>query len=117
RKAAEVRGHAEAHPEWTLVAQLADGRIVGFVTFRIDSDARAGLGHIGNNAVHPEHQGRGIGKALYERSMRAMREKGVRWVELVTGLDEGHAPARRAYEKCGFWQAMPSVHYFRRIDD
>jgi ribosomal protein S18 acetylase RimI-like enzyme len=116
RKASEVRAHAEAHPEWTLVAELPEG-VVGFVTFRIGSDRASRLGHIGNNAVAPGHQGRSIGRMLYERAMEWMRKQGVEWVELVTGLDDGHAPARRAYERCGFRQAMPSVHYVRRIEE
>jgi len=89
-----------------------DGEIVGFVTACAKGN---GVGEIGNNAVQPAHQGRGIAGRLYERAFEWMRGQGMRFAEVGTGLDPAHAPARRAYEKAGFDRAMPNVTYFRKL--
>lgn len=97
----------EADSKWELyVARLA-GVAVGFVSVRLDPDAR--LGEIGLNAVHPSHAGGGIGTAMYGFALDRMREVGVRVATVSTGGDGSHAPARRAYEKVGFKVGIPSV--------
>jgi ribosomal protein S18 acetylase RimI-like enzyme len=87
-----------------------DGKPVGFVTFTCDANR---VGRIGNNAVHPSCQGRGIASMLYQRALDEMRARGMRAARVVTGGDPAHAPARRAYEKAGFGLPLPSVEYFR----
>jgi len=89
------------------------GAVVGFVSFRID--ARKQTGEIGLNAVHPDHAGRGIGTALYEDVLARMRARGVAVVEVSTGGDPSHAPARRAYAKAGFGPAISSVTLYKRL--
>ena len=69
------------------------------------------IAEIGNNAVDPAHRGRGIGPRMYEHALAFFREHDQKYVELVTGLDDAHAPPRRAYEKVGMRQACPSVKY------
>lgn len=92
-----------------LVAEAA-GEVAGFASYRTDADT--GIGKIGNNAVAPEYQGRGIGTLLYERVLAGMREAGMDVAQVTTGGDPSHAPARRAYEKAGFNRALPSVTYY-----
>lgn len=41
-----------------------------------------------------------------------MKQAGVRLVEVATGGDVGHRPARRVYEKAGF-VALPLVRYYK----
>ena len=77
------------------VAEL-DARIVGFVTCY--ANEQSSIGEIGNNAVHPDAQGRGIGPCMYEYAFARLRERGMRYVKVCTGGDPSHAPARRAYE-------------------
>ena len=36
-------------------------------------------------------------------------------VTVSTGLDEGHAPARRAYERAGFEKHLDSVTYCKML--
>lgn len=95
-----------------LVAELK-GDVVGFVTFR--GDRAAGIGEIGNNAVDPAHQGRGIAPAMYAEVFERLRQQGLRFVKVSTGGDPSHAPARRAYQKAGFETALPHVDYFREL--
>lgn len=38
--------------------------------------------------------------------------EGMKYATVSTGLDDGHAPARRAYEKMGFSKNLPSVKYY-----
>jgi ribosomal protein S18 acetylase RimI-like enzyme len=111
-KAGQVRHHAQNHPDWVIVTEL-DGRVVGFLTFVIRE--QSSFGEIGNNAVDPDHQGRGFGSAQCERALEIFREKGLKHAEVWTGLDDSHAPARAQYEKVGFWQAWPAVTYMREL--
>lgn len=109
----QVRQAFAGHPDCLLVTEVA-GRVVGFITFFVVDPAR-GLGEIGNNAVHPDFQGRGIGRRQYDRVFEELRARGARIVQVTTGLDEAHAPARRAYEAAGFDRELPKVTYFRTL--
>jgi ribosomal protein S18 acetylase RimI-like enzyme len=74
------------------------------------------IGEIGNNAVHPDVQGRGIGPQMYRHALERLRELGMRFVKVGTGGDPAHAPARRAYEKVGFDVQLPGVEYYCRLE-
>lgn len=89
------------------------GRTLGFCAYQ--TDMASGLGEIGLNAVHPEAQGRGIGRALYGAAIDACREAGMRAVTVATGGDAAHAPARQALAAAGFGAAIPSVHLYRLL--
>lgn len=95
-----------------LVADL-EGDVVGFVSYVVKREAR--FGEIGLNAVHPDHAGQGIGTRLYQAALDRMKAQGVKAVEVGTGGDPSHAPARRAYEKAGFATAIPSVALYREL--
>lgn len=92
-----------------------DGSVAGFITFFID--VKPGMGEIGNNAVHPDFQGQGIGRRMYAHVFEEMKKRGQTHVKVATGGegDPTHAPARRAYEKSGFDRKLPSVTYFRKL--
>ena len=95
-----------------VVAEL-DGLVVGFADFYCHE--QSGIGEIGNNAVHPDYQGRGIAGRLYEAVFERMRERGMRFAKVGTGLDPSHAPARRAYQKAGFDRERQTVTYYRDL--
>jgi len=111
-KVQQIANHFERRPEWCLVAEI-DGRIVGFVTFVLDSETR--IAEIGNNAVDPDCQGQGIGAAQYRHVLALFREAGMVYAKVHTGLDEAHAPARAAYEKVGFELMTPHGEFYRKL--
>jgi len=65
-------------------------------------------------AVHPEFQKRGIATQLNEAALDAMKAVGAKLAIVETGGDDGHAPARRAYEKAGY-TGLPIVRYFKDL--
>ena len=112
-KAGQVRRACEPdHPAMVCVA-TSDGCVVGFATYY--ANRASGIGEIGNNAVHPDFQGRGIATRLYSHVFARLRELDVRFVKVGTGGDPAHAPARRAYERAGFSIRLPHVEYYRKL--
>jgi ribosomal protein S18 acetylase RimI-like enzyme len=112
-KARQVR--AACDPGSSAIVGVAElgKRLIGFVTCYADSSSR--IGEIGNNAVHPDLQGQGIGSKMYEYAFERLRARGMRYVRVSTGGDPAHAPARRAYEKAGFVVQLPGVEYYREL--
>ena len=100
--------------EHGLIAEC-DGNLAGFAHwFRLpDSDCA----ELGDNAVSGAMRGRGIGGQMYERVFEEMRRDGCRYVQVLTGLDPAHAPARRAYEKIGFSRSLGYRAYQARLAD
>lgn len=76
--------------------------------------SRPAHGEIDIIAVDTAHRGAGIGTALMEHAMSQMRADGMGFVELGTGGDDFHAPARRLYESLGFY-ALPTAAYLRSL--
>jgi len=89
--------------------------LAGFMSCRLDPKTQ--IAEVGYNAVNPQFLGRGIGKILVQSSLRYLRESGAEDVEVVTGLDEGHAPARAVYESAGFKPFLQSVRYTLGLRD
>jgi len=112
-KARQVRTACEPGSRARVCVAERDGRIVGFITFYPNEISC--IGEIGNNAVHPDFQGQGIGTRMYEHVFERFRALGMRFARVHTGLDPSHAPARRAYEKAGFSIQLPMVDYYRKL--
>ena len=111
-KGRQVEAHCRRHPEWVFVCE-EEGRIAGFVTFRLDPERR--IGEIGNNAVDPDLRGRGIAQQMYAAVFEYFRAHGMRYARVGTGLDWAHAPARRAYERAGFDIRHENVEYYMKL--
>ncbi len=99
--------------KYHLYVAEADGNIVGFCCYSCDDEQK--VGEIGLNAVDPDHANQGIGTALYEYALERMKEQGMEAATVGTGLDDSHAPARRAYEKAGFGPGLPTVYLYRLL--
>jgi GNAT superfamily N-acetyltransferase len=95
-----------------LVAEI-EGQVAGWACWTIDQARNQG--QIGYNGVAPEFRGHGIGTTLVRMALDKLREAGLPLALVVTGLDDGHAPARRVYEKCGFEPLHQSVTYVMEL--
>jgi len=92
---------AKAHTETLLLARM-DGAIVGCM-FCAMSQSGTHL-HIGKAAVSPHMQGRGVGRALFERAFMDAREQRLQGLELETRIEltENHAKfAKFGFQKVG----------------
>jgi GNAT superfamily N-acetyltransferase len=96
----------------TLVTEC-DGVVVGFISYGADRLRRVGTIHY--NGVAPEYRGRGLGTRQVEHVLSLMREAGMEYAAVGTGLNEGHAAARRVYEQAGFEPVIEYRMYARRL--
>lgn len=99
----------EAVSTWVAIE---DGAVIGFVGVRIHPEDS--MGEIYIVAVDPDHQRRGIARALMERGFEHAREKGMSMMMVETGGDPGHAPSRASYEALGF-ELWPVARYFKKL--
>jgi ribosomal protein S18 acetylase RimI-like enzyme len=73
------------------------------------------MGEIYVLVVDPDFQKRGIGKLLMEHAFKQSRAAGMKMIMVETGDDDGHAPARAAYESNGF-ERWPVARYFKELN-
>ena len=88
-----------------------DGLVAGFASFL----AEGKIGYLKENAVYPDFRGKGIASKLYSAVFEELRHAGCEVVRVGTGLDEAHAPARRAYQKEGFEASLSSIVYYKKL--
>ena len=113
-KRKEVLFRAENSPERIIVAEDESGNIAGFATYDLDHERKIGI--IGSNAVDKSMGLKGVGQAMYAEIFRRFKQAGMTAAQVTTGLDDGHAPARRAYQRAGFGEfSLPSVTYFKKL--
>lgn len=112
--AQDIGGAVKARLDTCLVAEV-DGQVAGWVTWSINRERKQG--QIGYNGVAPEFRGLGIGTVLVQMALDQLRAAGLPLAIVITGLDEGHAAARRVYEKCGFEPFHQSVTYVMELSD
>ena len=109
RKSQEEEVETACRAKEVLVAEL-EFKVVGFLAYEV----RGATGELLYLAVHPEYQNRGIGTELNREALEKMKAAGAKLVEVGTGGDESHAPARRSYEKMGF-TPFPQVWYSKAL--
>lgn len=91
----------QTEPTDVLVA-VESGQLVGYVTVQqtIRLPSHAHVLQVNGLAVHPEHQGRGIGRLLVEAAKRDALRRGAR--KLSLRVFAPNTAARRLYESSGF---------------
>lgn len=112
RQRADLAAVLRDEPDNVDVA-LVDGEAAGWVCTRLHPDDH--MAEVYVLAVDPDHQRRGVGGLLMERSYSRARDAGMRMVMVETGADAGHAPARELYESDGFVR-WPVARYFKDLD-
>ncbi len=95
----------------TWVAER-NGQVIGFAAYKLDDKSRTG--EVELLSVAPDQQNQGIGTELNTFALRKMKEGGMRLAVVGTGGDDGHAAARRSYEKVGY-VALPLVRYYKEL--
>ena len=91
---------------------VVDGKAIGFVAYELNEESKTG--EVRLLAVHPENQNHGIGTELNLFALQKLKEGGMKLAVVGTGGDDGHAPARRSYEKVGY-TALPLVRYYKAL--
>ncbi len=81
----------------------SNGAVTGIV--RVYAMSEQGLAQLGGMHVHPDQQGRGIGRALMMVTEAFIRESGYR--RCILGVVEANVRARRLYDGMG-WKAIES---------
>ena len=111
RQIKDVGNLLDQEPEniWLV---LSGGELAGFMGLRSHPEDQ--MGEIYIIAVAPSHQRQGIGRQLMEFAGDIFRAKSMKMMMVETIGDEGHAPARRAYEVFGF-QPWPVARYFKEL--
>ena len=99
RAAVALRKAIESHDAAVLLAEAADGELVGICTAYQDiHSVRFGYrAWVEDLAVHPGHRSEGIGARLLAAAREWARERGATHMKLDTG--EARADAQRFYDR------------------
>jgi ribosomal protein S18 acetylase RimI-like enzyme len=103
--------HAPDQHKHVAIADNGDD-IAGYVAWSVDPTRRNGTVTI--LAVAADSRRSHIGTALCEHAFAQMRTQGAEVVEIGTGGDDFHAPARALYEKLGC-TPLPVTVYYRQL--
>lgn len=103
--------HAPERHMYVAVAEH-DGDLAGYVAWSVDPVRRNAS--VTLLAVRAGHRGHHVGTALCEHAFAEMRALGAEVVEIGTGGDPFHAPARALYERLGCTR-LPVAVYYRQL--
>ncbi|MFX0027916.1 MAG: ribosomal protein S18-alanine N-acetyltransferase [Candidatus Hermodarchaeota archaeon] len=105
------------YPESFLVAQNSQGRIIGYIMWRVekspslDSLRYLNKGHLVSIAVSQEYRKRGIAKSLLTNSMQAIKRYKIH--EYVLEVRVSNYNAIKLYEQFNFQIANIKKNYYR----
>ncbi|WP_238010014.1 GNAT family N-acetyltransferase [Dactylosporangium sp. AC04546] len=103
--------HEPEQHRYVAVAEV-DGALAGYVAWSVDPARRNGsVSHLAVAAGQRRH---GAGTVLCEHAFADMRSRGAEVVEIGTGADAFHAPARALYERLGC-TPFPVTFYYREL--
>ena len=110
RKARHIDEDVAANPAGIFVAE-SQGRMVGYITTRVDREA--GKGRIPNLAVAEDFRRRGLGRQLIERALDYFRSEGLAYAVIETMAQ--NPIGQHLYPACGFVEIARQVHFARRL--
>ena len=99
-------------PEGFLLHEV-DGDLAGFCWTKVHAEQSPPLGEIYAIAVHPEHHGRGLGRALTLAGLAHLAGRGLRHAILYVESD--NRPALRMYRGLGFDKEFTNRAYQRIV--
>jgi ribosomal protein S18 acetylase RimI-like enzyme len=111
RKRQAIDADCDAHPAGILVAVSGEGRVLGYITTRLNRDSR--LGWIPNLAVDPAGQGKGTGRRLLEAALDYLRGAGMTHVKIETLASNERG--QTLYPSLGFVEVARQIHYVREL--
>jgi len=111
-KRRQVAEHVAKYPQLGIVTEVG-GTVVGFLTYHCWPGKP--VAEIGNNAVDPAYQGQGIGTRQVQHALSLFKQRGIESATVMTGLDNGHTPARCMYLNAGFGPSLPTIRYFAEL--
>ncbi|MDD9207419.1 mycothiol synthase [Georgenia sp. 10Sc9-8] len=94
---------------WLVVPADEDGGSVPAASMWVKALPGEPAGEIYALAVHPEHQGRGLGRLLTTVALQEMARRGLR--EATLYVEGDNAPAIRTYRAAGFDRTALDVQY------
>ena len=94
----------------SIVVCEKSGVVVGYATVIYHEDIM--IAEIGNNAVHPDYQGQGIGKAMQREISRRMKEDGFTRFTVKTLTCD--IAAQKIYEKLGYEKIASDIIYLKK---
>ncbi|HZN65073.1 MAG TPA: GNAT family N-acetyltransferase [Tepidisphaeraceae bacterium] len=112
RKVAAIADDCGAQPDGVFVAEDHAGRVIGYVTTRLNQASR--MGWIPNLAVDPSQQGKGLGRALLLHAIEFFRKSGMQVAKIETL--EQNPVGQKLYPALGFKEVARQVHYAMRLD-
>jgi ribosomal-protein-alanine N-acetyltransferase len=112
RKVAAIAEDCLAQPDGVFVADDPGGKVVGYVTTRLN--LISGIGWIPNLAVDPNHQGAGLGRALLKHALAYFGASGMQVAKIETL--EQNPVGQKLYPSLGFVEVARQLHYAMRLD-
>lgn len=99
-----VADFAQKARDETLIVAKLDGQLTGCLFCRREQDWI----YVGKVAVSPDHQGKGICKALFAHAFNLAKSQGCKGLELETRIElvKNH----RTFEKLGFAKVGDNAH-------
>jgi mycothiol synthase len=98
------------HRELDLVAVAADGRFAAYVGIPYDEFNQRGI--FEPVCTHPDHQQKGLAKALMQEGLHRLKAQGAIDVTVETG---DMIPANRLYTSMGFTEMYKGYYWLREI--
>ncbi len=111
RKARHVDEDVAANPAGIFVADDGEGRVLGYISTRLDREA--GKGRIPNLVVDATARGQGIGRQLIEHALDYFRREGMSFVMIETMVN--NPVGQHLYPSCGFVETGRQIHYAMKL--
>ena len=114
---AEFLGALLDDPDAVVLVAERHGRVIGYTYAAIEGTdflaLRGPAGVLHDLAVDPAHREHGVGRALVNATMAALRSRGVRQTVLFTAVQ--NESAQRLFARAGFRPTM--IEMTRELDD